>query len=73
MRPLGLFFWGSTWSLSAWCELRDNFRSFRLDRVVELRVLEARFVDEPGKLLDDLFHRERAYPEWGAAPGPDRR
>ncbi|MFN8508207.1 MAG: YafY family protein [Dehalococcoidia bacterium] len=73
VRPLGLFFWGSTWSLSAWCELRDNFRSFRLDRVAELRVLDTRFVDEPGKLLEDLFRRERAYPEWGAAPGPDAR
>ncbi len=26
VRPLGLFFWGSTWTLVAWCELRADFR-----------------------------------------------
>lgn len=73
VRPLGLFFWGSTWSLSGWCELRADFRSFRLDRVVEMHVLDERFVDEPGKLLEDMFRRERDHPEWGAAPGPGDR
>lgn len=57
VRPLGLFFWGSTWSLTAWCELRDDFRSFRLDRINELKVLEERYVEEPGKTLDDYFRR----------------
>jgi predicted DNA-binding transcriptional regulator YafY len=57
VRPLGLFFWGYTWSLTAWCELRSDFRSFRLDRIDELRLLEERFVEEPGKTLDDYFRR----------------
>ncbi len=54
-RPLGLFFWGNTWSLTAWCELRSDFRSFRLDRVVQFRILEDAFQDEPGRTLDDYF------------------
>jgi predicted DNA-binding transcriptional regulator YafY len=54
-RPLGLFFWGYTWSLTAWCELRSDFRSFRLDRIVEFRILEEGFQDEPGRTLDDYF------------------
>lgn len=33
VRPLGLYFWGPTWTLGAWCELRGDYRSFRLDRV----------------------------------------
>src|SRR5215471_10195824 len=33
VRPLGIFFWGRTWTLAAWCELRQDFRNFRLDRV----------------------------------------
>ncbi len=33
VRPLGLMFWGGTWTLAAWCELRQDFRSFRLDRI----------------------------------------
>jgi predicted DNA-binding transcriptional regulator YafY len=57
VRPLGLFFWGSTWSLTAWCELREDFRSFRLDRINEMRVLEERYPEEPGKTLDDYFRR----------------
>jgi predicted DNA-binding transcriptional regulator YafY len=33
VRPLGLWFWGRTWTLVAWCELRQDFRMFRLDRM----------------------------------------
>lgn len=57
VRPLGLFFWGSVWSLSAWCELRNDFRDFRLDRVIESSLLEDRFEPEPGKELEDMFRR----------------
>ncbi len=62
VRPLGLFFWGATWSLTAWCELREDFRSFRLDRIEEMRVLEHRFLDEAGKTLQDYFRRFDAPP-----------
>jgi predicted DNA-binding transcriptional regulator YafY len=55
VRPLGLFFWGYGWSLVAWCELRDGFRQFRLDRVVNLQVLNDTFEEEPGKRLDDFY------------------
>jgi predicted DNA-binding transcriptional regulator YafY len=55
VRPLGLFFWGASWSLSAWCELRVAFRSFRLDRIRELQVTADRFESEPGKTLQDYF------------------
>lgn len=57
VRPLGLFFWGYTWSLTAWCELREDFRSFRLDRIQSLRALEERYVEEPGRTLEDFFKR----------------
>src|SRR5258708_2158074 len=33
LRPLGLYFWGASWTLLAWCETRDDFRSFRIDRI----------------------------------------
>jgi predicted DNA-binding transcriptional regulator YafY len=57
VRPLGLFFWGDRWSLTAWCELREDFRSFRLDRIREMEQLRERFHDEPGRTLDDYFVR----------------
>ncbi len=41
--PLGLWFWGRVWTLVAWCELRNDFRMFRLDRIAEMEALEDRF------------------------------
>ncbi len=57
VRPLGLFFWGYGWSLTGWCELREDFRSFRLDRMRVLEPLDARFQDEPGRRIEDFFAR----------------
>lgn len=39
VEPLGLYFWGRTWTLGAWCELRQGFRTFRLDRITALTIL----------------------------------
>ena len=33
VRPLALHFWGETWTLGGWCELREDHRNFRLDRI----------------------------------------
>ncbi|MFA6112785.1 MAG: YafY family protein [Sphingomonas sp.] len=36
--------------LIAWCELRDGFRSFRLDRIVAAEILDTRYPARPGQL-----------------------
>lgn len=41
--PLGLFFWGNVWTLVAWCQLRGDYRSFRIDRLSDIQVLEESF------------------------------
>jgi len=41
--PLGLVFWGRVWTLVAWCELRQDYRMFRLDRIQSLQPLERHF------------------------------
>ncbi|MBS1830996.1 MAG: YafY family transcriptional regulator [Acidobacteria bacterium] len=51
VQPLGLFYWGASWTLAAWCELREGFRTFRLDRIAELRVTDRLFPREPGRDL----------------------
>jgi predicted DNA-binding transcriptional regulator YafY len=56
VRPLGLFFWGKTWTLAAWCEMRTGFRNFRLDRIGEA-TLGDRFEDEPGRTLRDMLQQ----------------
>jgi predicted DNA-binding transcriptional regulator YafY len=60
VRPLGLYFWGEAWSLAAWCELREDFRNFRLDRIVDLALLPERFADEPGRRLEDFVRKMQA-------------
>lgn len=57
VHPLGLYFWGDAWSLAAWCELRDDFRNFRLDRIVAVQLLDETFPDVPGRRLEDYVRR----------------
>ncbi|WP_455211913.1 helix-turn-helix transcriptional regulator [Kaarinaea lacus] len=57
--PLGLFFWGSIWTLGAWCELRQAFRNFRLDRVTCLTVLDEMFPSIPGRTIQDFIEEAR--------------
>ena len=45
--------------MAAWCEMRTDFRSFRLDRI-EAPHLGERFEGEAGKTLDDFLARMRA-------------
>lgn len=51
IRPLSLVFFGPVWLVIGWCELREDFRNFRLDRMAELVVPGATFNDEKGKNL----------------------
>ncbi len=54
MRPLGLYFWGGTWTLAAWCETRQDFRTFRVDRFKSWEMGEA-FPREAGRELEDYL------------------
>lgn len=55
VRPLGLWFWGKVWTLVAWCELRNDFRMFRLDRIARMKTLDKGFRPETGKALADFY------------------
>jgi len=57
VRPLALAFWSGCWTLTSWCELRDDFRTFRLDRMDELAILERTFVQKRGQRLEDYLKR----------------
>jgi predicted DNA-binding transcriptional regulator YafY len=54
VRPLSVSFFGPVWLLVAWCELAQDFRCFRLDRILRLSLLDRGFRDEPGKRLADF-------------------
>jgi len=51
VRPLGLWFWGKVWTLVSWCELRNDFRMFRIDRLTHVTDDGTSFRNEPDKSL----------------------
>lgn len=67
VRPLSLAYFGAVWCLAAWCELREDFRVFRLDRMENFHVSDERFRHEPGRTLREFLARENA---WGRGNGP---
>jgi predicted DNA-binding transcriptional regulator YafY len=69
VRPLSLFFWGERWTLAAWCEARNDFRSFRIDRVLRMQVTDEKFIDEAGKRLADYVRAQTKPAElWNRKP-----
>ncbi len=54
VRPLSINFFGPVWLLAAWCELVDDFRCFRLDRINFMMPTGSTFRDEDGKRLGDF-------------------
>ncbi|MBV1900314.1 MAG: YafY family transcriptional regulator [Kordiimonadaceae bacterium] len=57
IRPLSLSFFGPTWLLLGWCELRKDHRHFRLDRIQEAETLEDVFIDTPETSLRHYLQR----------------
>jgi predicted DNA-binding transcriptional regulator YafY len=68
VRPLGLYFWGQVWTLVAWCELRNDFRTFRADRMQTVTALEETFVPQPGQTLADFMKTLVGAPSRPAQP-----
>ena len=68
-RPLGLWFWGKVWTLIAWCELRDDFRAFRIDRIASVVPAGRSFRPERGKQLADFYRRAEMNETSGATGG----
>ncbi|MCL1057220.1 YafY family transcriptional regulator [Shewanella gelidimarina] len=55
VRPLAIYFWKGTWTLLAWCELRNDFRNFRVDRIINLAGLAQHFAISPGQEMQDYI------------------
>lgn len=60
--PLAMAYYVDVSLIGAWCELRKDFRNFRVERITSSRVLAARFQDHNGKLLAEwlALPKERA-------------
>lgn len=55
VRPLGLTLFDTVWLLTAWCETRDDFRNFRLDRILTVEEAGRAFRHENGKRFGDYL------------------
>jgi predicted DNA-binding transcriptional regulator YafY len=60
--PLSLQFWGSAWTVAGWCELREQFRQFRIDRIAHLESAGRAYPDQAGRRLEDFLRQVRVEP-----------
>lgn len=59
LRPMTLSFFPPVWLLVGWCELREDFRAFRIDRIAAVEFLAERYPQEPGRRLVDYLAATR--------------
>jgi predicted DNA-binding transcriptional regulator YafY len=71
VRPLSLAYFGPVWILAAWCELREDFRTFRLDRMEAFTLTPDRFRPESGKTLHDFLKRDNTWTRSALGGGGD--
>lgn len=45
IEPAAMYCYDEKWIVIAWCHLRDDYRSFRLDRILEYKLLNRKFED----------------------------
>lgn len=51
VRPLAIWAFSDGWLFAGWCELRNDFRAFRIDRIAELKETGDCFADNPNQNL----------------------
>jgi predicted DNA-binding transcriptional regulator YafY len=56
--PICIAFFESVRIVTAWCELRDDFRSFRIDRIATLQSLEQRYPRRRDAMMREWRARE---------------
>lgn len=66
--PLGLVFWGHCWTLGAWCELRKEFRTFRVDRIEHVAASDEHFDDRYGHLWNAYLAKAQEEPDEKSNP-----
>ncbi len=68
VRPLAIWNLTDGWMFSGWCDLRQDFRSFRLDRIVVLSLTGDVFDDDEAKSLRRFMELDQC----AAGPTPMR-
>ncbi len=55
IHPLGLTTFDNVWLLTAWCELKDDYRNFRVDRILSITARDEKFETGPGKSFQNFI------------------
>jgi len=55
IRPIGLTIFDTIWLLTTWCELRNDFRNFRIDRIQSVTDTHTAFPREAGREFADFL------------------
>lgn len=57
VRPLAIHLWRGYWTLLTWCELRNDFRNFRIDRIISIILTDRFFPITQDKELDNFIEK----------------
>ena len=63
IRPVAMAYYVDVTLLGAWCELRNDFRSFRVDRILNAELLDQRFAAESAKLTAEWLALPKSRPD----------
>jgi predicted DNA-binding transcriptional regulator YafY len=63
--PIAMAYYVDVTLIGAWCELRSDYRNFRVERVATSKVLTERFSPDRGRLLTEwlALRKDRPDPE----------
>jgi predicted DNA-binding transcriptional regulator YafY len=61
--PVAMAYYVDVTLVGAWCELRNDFRHFRVDRILGARLLDERFSDNGGRLTAEWLALGRDRPD----------
>ena len=57
VEPIGLFYYGFSWHLIAWCRLRNDYRDFKVSRIQRLQIREEVFQDKNHPSLKEYIDK----------------
>lgn len=69
IRPLAIWSLPEGWMVSAWCELRQDFRTFRFDRIETLDLTGERFAEDAATGLRAFLAQDQCRAPAGHASG----
>ena len=59
VRPLVIWSLSEGWMFSGWCELRQDFRTFRFDRIAKVALTKNKFAFDPAKSLQAFMEKDK--------------